>query len=87
MQVPSSLSNNKQLEDSRLLQSESSKHCPVVAVNDQSGYKDFTVVKYVFRAVTPCSPVLSAVSVFRMYEGWNFNFGNTPLDWMQELLE
>ena len=19
--------------------------------------------------------------------GWNFNFGNTPLDWIQELLE
>ena len=22
-----------------------------------------------------------------MYEGWNFNFGNTLLDWIQELLE
>ena len=22
-----------------------------------------------------------------IYEGWNFNFGNTPLDWIQELLE
>ena len=21
------------------------------------------------------------------YEGWNFNFGNIPLDWIQELLE
>ena len=21
------------------------------------------------------------------YEGWYFNFGNTPLDWIQELLE
>ena len=21
------------------------------------------------------------------YEGWNFNFGNTPLDWIQEQLE
>ena len=21
------------------------------------------------------------------YEGWNFNFGDTPLDWIQELLE
>ena len=21
------------------------------------------------------------------YEGWNFNFGNTTLDWIQELLE
>ena len=21
------------------------------------------------------------------YEGWKFNFGNTPLDWIQELLE
>ena len=23
----------------------------------------------------------------KMYEGWNFNFGNTLLDWIQELLE
>ena len=23
----------------------------------------------------------------KRYEGWNFNFGNTPLDWIQELLE
>ena len=22
-----------------------------------------------------------------MYDGWNFNFGNTPLDWIQELFE
>ena len=22
-----------------------------------------------------------------IYEGWNFNFGNTPVDWIQELLE
>ena len=22
-----------------------------------------------------------------LYGGWNFNFGNTPLDWIQELLE
>ena len=21
------------------------------------------------------------------YEGWNFNFVNTPVDWIQELLE
>ena len=21
------------------------------------------------------------------YDVWNFNFGNTPLDWIQELLE
>ena len=38
------------------------------------------------------SSVLSAryvVPNFRtlIYEGWNFNFGNTPLDWIQELLE
>ena len=25
--------------------------------------------------------------VTAIYEGWNFNFGNTPLDWIQELLE
>ena len=23
----------------------------------------------------------------KYYEGWNFNFGNAPLDWIQELLE
>ena len=27
------------------------------------------------------------VSIWANYEGWNFNFGNTPLDWIQELLE
>ena len=27
------------------------------------------------------------VSKKKNYEGWNFNFGNTPLDWIQELLE
>ena len=26
-------------------------------------------------------------SLHGIYEGWNFNFGNTPLDWIQELLE
>ena len=25
--------------------------------------------------------------LWQWYEGWNFNFGNTPLDWIQELLE
>ena len=25
--------------------------------------------------------------MFGRYESWNFNFGNTPLDWIQELLE
>ena len=25
--------------------------------------------------------------IYIMYEGWNFNFGNTPLDWIQDLLE
>ena len=29
---------------------------------------------------TSCTSVI-------IYEGWNFNFGNTPLDWIQELLE
>lgn len=56
-------------ENCRLLQSESSKHSPLVAVTDQSAYKDLTVVTMlitVFWAVTPCSLVLSAISVFRM---------------------
>ena len=26
-------------------------------------------------------------AVFSLHGGWNFNFGNTPLDWIQELLE
>ena len=26
-------------------------------------------------------------SLVDIYEGWNFNFGDTPLDWIQELLE
>ena len=25
--------------------------------------------------------------MYAKYEGWNFNFGNTPLDWIYELLE
>jgi hypothetical protein len=27
------------------------------------------------------------VSQIGIYEGWNFNFGNTMLDWIQALLE
>ena len=26
-------------------------------------------------------------AIHAKHEGWNFNFGNTPLDWIQELLE
>ena len=69
VQVPSELSTMKQLEDCRLLQLESSKHSPLVAITDQNGYKDLKVVTVkitVFQAVTPCSLDLSASSVFRM---------------------
>ena len=31
--------------------------------------------------------VVVSSSIIQMYEGWNFNFGNSPLDWIQELLE
>ena len=31
--------------------------------------------------------VITTESSFSLYEGWNFNFGNTPLDWIQEPLE
>ena len=31
--------------------------------------------------------ISAGFSSLRMYEGWNFNFGNTPLDWIQQLLE
>ena len=37
---------------------------------------------YVSVCVCVCVSVLVC-----LYEGWNFNFGNTPLDWIQELLE
>jgi hypothetical protein len=67
--IPSLFSIMRQEENGRLLQSDSSKHCPLVAVIDQSGCKDLTLLTMefiVFRAVTPCSLVLSALSVFRM---------------------
>jgi hypothetical protein len=69
MHAPSLPSSVKQLENCRLLQSASSKHSPRVAVNDQSGCKDLTVLTIqftVFWAVTPCSLVLPALSVFRI---------------------
>ena len=31
--------------------------------------------------------MMTASDAVKRYEGWNFNFGNTPLDWIQELLE
>ena len=37
--------------------------------------------------VVPERGPLICISPNIQYEGWNFNFGNTPLDWIQELLE
>ena len=34
-----------------------------------------------------CNHCCSGKATSITYEGWNFNFGNTPLDWIQELLE
>ena len=31
--------------------------------------------------------MMTASDAVKRYEGWNFNFGNPPLDWIQELLE
>ena len=43
----------------------------------------FIFVCYMFRSVAcECEK-----SYKGKYKGWNFNFGNTPLDWIQELLE
>jgi hypothetical protein len=69
MHIPSLFSSMKQVENCRLLQSDSSKHSPLVAVTDQSGCKDLMLLTKqftVFWAVTPCSWVLCALSVFRM---------------------
>ena len=69
MQVPSEPPTKKQLEDCRPMQSDSSKHSPLVAITDQNGYKDLTVMTRqitVFWAVTPCSLVLFAAPVLRM---------------------
>ena len=33
------------------------------------------------------SDYISPSSGATFYEGWNFNFGNTPLAWIQEMLE
>ena len=44
-------------------------------------------------AVLELSAIFASLHLFMapdirsIYEGWNFNFGNTPLDWVQELLE
>ena len=34
-----------------------------------------------------CALVIIPTVGKQKYEGWNFNFGNTPLDWIQQLLE
>ena len=39
------------------------------------------------RAGKPKNGCEILTAVWGFYEGWNFNFGNTPLDWMKELLE
>ena len=42
------------------------------------------LLPYIFSALTYLA---SHSRTCNKYEGWNFNFGNTPLDWIQELLE
>ena len=50
--------------------------------------KDSGVISENQRLIT-VSPNESARKLRKQtnYEGWNFNFGNNPLDWIQELLE
>ena len=36
--------------------------------------------------VVVCVNLLGWVALLCVYDGWNLNFGNTPLDWIQELL-
>ena len=39
------------------------------------------------KAIPKLCGIFQNIVFFSIYEGWNFNFGNTPLDWIQELLE
>ena len=47
--------------------------------------------KFITDIMVLCSVLLALSGVVKCYvnyyEGWNFNFGKTPLDWIQELLE
>ena len=43
---------------------------------------------FLYKFCLKCFPFKEELSeMYHKYEGWNFNFGNTPLDWIQELLE
>ena len=37
--------------------------------------------------LTSSASYISSLVYYCTYEGWTFNFGNTPLDWIKELLE
>ena len=44
-----------------------------------------SVVHRFFKTIIKCKVFIHFSAI--TYEGWNFNFGNSPLDWIQELLE
>ena len=52
-----------------------------------NGLATFLTENRLVREVNHLSPSSAVLQYEGKYEGWNFNFGNTPLDWIQELLE
>ena len=76
---------------------ESEDVCLFLVVKRRARPLHYTWTVYCLQTAAPCESVSSGLQLlFRpntflllqsYYEGWNFNFGNTPLDWIQELLE
>ena len=60
---------------------------PVIAARLLAGCCDVRVIQKGSFPVLEHPQNLSCWFCTTWYEGWNFNFGNTPLDWTQELLE
>ena len=46
-----------------------------------------TCVKLLSMAFCNIQLLIYFLFIKSIYEGWNFNFGNTPPDWIQKLLE
>ena len=53
----------------------------------QSGKGFHRQKKFEKTALVQCRLIFGLSSSDALYEVWNFNFDNTPLDWIQELLE
>ena len=55
-----------------------------------NSYTDYDVTEGIHEVACSISPAelqCAMHDIFVRYKGWNFNFGNNPLDWIQELLE